>query len=145
MALSGCFERSLDQKNRLALPKPLREDFSSTPLSHVYVAKGFDHCLEIYSPEEFNRFSERLRERSSSQEEFRRYERLFFANAEKVSLDAQGRIRLPERLVKQASLTRDVVLLGVRNRAEVWDQPTWDRYHNSHIESFDQVARDAQI
>lgn len=145
MALSGQFERSLDEKHRLALPKPMRDEFSPAPasLSHLYVAKGYDRCLELFSLEEFNLLAERLRERSSSHEEFRRYERLYFSSAEKVSLDSQGRIRLPERLVKEAGLRRELMLIGVRNRAEVWDRETWNHYQQSHGEHFDQVARKA--
>lgn len=145
MALSGQFERTLDEKHRLAVPKPMRDDFSTKPLKHLYVAKGYDHCLELFSPEEFNLLAERLRERSSSHEEFRRYERLYFSSAEKVSLDSQGRIRLPDRLVSQAGLKRDLMLIGVRNRAEVWDRDTWLAWQTQFEPDFEQVARDAEI
>ncbi len=143
MALSGQFERSLDEKNRLAIPKSMREDFSSPELSHLYVAKGYDHCLELFSLEEFHLLAERLRERSSSHEEFRRYERLYFSSAEKVAVDSQSRIRLSDRLIKEAGLQKDLMLIGVRNRAEVWDRAAWEAYRAEHSDHFDRVARDA--
>ncbi|HSG71673.1 MAG TPA: division/cell wall cluster transcriptional repressor MraZ [Planctomycetaceae bacterium] len=143
MALTGQFERSLDQKFRLAVPKSLLIEFADPPPDHLYVAKGYDHCLDLYSPEEFNLLAERLKERSSSQDEFRRYERLFFSSAERLSLDSQSRVRLPDRLVKEASLEREVMLVGVRNRAEVWDRNKWEEFQASIGENFDDVARNA--
>lgn len=143
MALSGQFERTLDEKHRLAIPKSLREEFANPIPSHLYVTQGFDDCLELYSPEEFNLFAERLRERSSSEDEFRRFERLFFSSAEKVAIDSQGRIRLPERLVKEALLEREVILIGVRNRAEIWTLNKWKEFQQSVGARFDEVAREA--
>lgn len=143
MALSGQFERSLDEKHRLAIPKSLREDFSNPVPDYLYVTKGYDDCLELYSLEEFNLFAERLRERSSSEDEFRRFERLFFSSAERVAIDSQGRVRLPERLVREAFLEREVILIGVRNRAEIWDLQKWNEFHSAYGARFDEVARDA--
>jgi MraZ protein len=143
MALTGQFERSLDQKHRLAIPKSLLVEFSDPQPDHLYVAKGYDHCLDLYSPEEFDLLAERLKERSSSQAEFRRYERLFFSSAERLSLDSQSRVRLPERLVLEASLEREVMLVGVRNRAEVWDRTKWDEFQEACGENFDDVAQKA--
>lgn len=143
MALSGQYERTLDEKHRLAIPKSLRDEFSNPVPSHLYVTKGYDDCLELYSLEEFNLFAERLRERSSSEDEFRRFERLFFSSAENAAIDSQGRIRLPERLVREAFLERDVILIGVRNRAEIWNLNKWKEFHSSYGAKFDEVAREA--
>ena len=63
MALSGQYERTLDEKYRLTIPKALREEFATPLPTHLYVTQGYDDCLELYSLEEFNLFAERLRER----------------------------------------------------------------------------------
>jgi len=143
MALSGQYERSIDQKDRLAIPKSLRAEFSDPPPTNLYITKGYDNCLELYSPEEFQQFAERLRERSSSEDEFRRFERLFFSSAENVSIDSQGRIRLPTRLIQEVSLGREVILIGVRNRAEIWNSDQWKEFQKSYESKFDDVARNA--
>jgi len=143
MALSGQYERTLDEKHRLAIPKTLRDEFSNPAPTHLYITKGYDDCLELYSLEEFNLFAERLRERSSSEDEFRRFERLFFSSAENSAIDSQGRIRLPERLVREAFLEREVILIGVRNRAEIWNLNKWKEFQGSYGAKFDQVAREA--
>lgn len=143
MALTGQFERTLDQKDRLAIPKSLREEFSSPEPTNLYITKGYDDCLELYSPEEFHQFAERLRERSSSEAEFRRFERLFFSSAENVSIDSQGRIRIPNRLIREVSLERELILIGVRNRAEIWNLTKWTKFQQSYESSFDEVAQKA--
>jgi MraZ protein len=143
MALSGQYERSIDQKDRLAIPKALREEFSTPVPTSLYITKGYDDCLELYSPEEFQSFAERLRERTSSEDEFRKFERLFFSSAEYVSIDSQGRIRLPTRFIKEVTLQREVILIGVRNRAEIWNLQKWSEFQSANESKFDEVARNA--
>jgi len=143
MALSGQYERTVDQKDRLAIPKTLRDEFSTPSPTNLYVTKGYDDCLELYSPEEFQKFAERLRERTSSEDEFRRFERLFFSSAENVSIDSQGRIRLPNRLIQQVALGHEVMLIGVRNRAEIWSLQKWSEFQKEFESKFDEVARNA--
>jgi MraZ protein len=68
---------------------------------------------------------------------------LFYSWAERVELDAQGRIRIPERLVKFAGLSRDIVLVGVHDHAEIWDAAAWEKFLGATGTAFDEIATQA--
>jgi len=139
MALSGTFPRSLDEKLRLAIPKRLLDDFGEAGLTHFHFAPGTEKSLLLYSPKGFERLSRRV-SRMSNRPEVRAYKRFFYANAEKVELDSQGRIRIPERLVAFAEIKREIVVLGVHDHAEVWDASAWGAFVARNNQSFDELA-----
>lgn len=143
MALSGTYARSLDDKQRVAVPKRLCEDFGEPELKFFYVAPGLDKSLALYSQTGFDRLARKFAKQSSNRVDVRNYKRLFFAQAEKVELDAQGRIRLPERLVQFAGLTRDIIVVGVHDHAEVWDAAAWNSFLERTAAGFDEIATQA--
>ena len=143
MALSGTYTRSLDEKQRLAVPKRLCEDFNEPELNNLYVAPGTDKSLVLYSPAGFDRLAKKIARQSSNRVEVRDYKRLFYSRAERIELDAQGRVRIPERLVEFAGLSRDIVLVGVHDHAEIWDAAAWDAYLKTKGAGFDEIATQA--
>lgn len=143
MALTGTYVRTLDDKHRLAVPKRLREEFGDPEPTSLYVAPGTENSLFLYAPAAFEEVAKRLAEQSPSRVEVRNYLRLFYARAEKIELDRQGRIRIPERLAGIAKLERDVVLLGVHDHAEIWDQNLWQAFLDRLGPDFDQMASQA--
>lgn len=140
MALTGTYDRNLDEKQRLAIPKRLRDEFGESELTSFYVAPGMDRSLAIYSPAGFEMLAHKVSRNSGQPAKLRTFSRLFYSQAEKVDLDSQGRIRIPERLVKLAGLERDVVLLGVHDHAEIWNVETWRQFMASHGPDFDQIS-----
>lgn len=140
MALTGTYTRNLDEKQRLAVPPPLREGFGEADPTSLYVAPGTEQSLALYSSTAFQDLADRLTEQSRTRREVRNYLRLFYARAEKVNLDGQGRIRIPERLIEFAHLRHEVVLLGVHDHAEVWDRETWNQFLEQMGPSFDKIA-----
>lgn len=149
MALTGTYERTVDDKSRIAVPKQLREAFSSrngsdeNGVTHLFVGPGDDQSLVVYSPADFDKLAQRMDSSSSTRAEVLKYERFFFPRAEKVEFDGQGRIRLPERLVAHAKLQREVLLLGVRDHAEIWDKTLWTEFEQQHSARFDEFAQAA--
>ena len=141
MALSGTYARSLDEKQRLAVPKRLCEDFNEADLNNFYVARGTDKSLVLYSPAGFEKLARRISRQSANRD--RNYKRLFYSSAERVELDAQGRIRIPERLVEFAGLSREVVLVGVHDHAEIWDAAAWENFMKATGPAFDDIANQA--
>lgn len=117
--MTGTYEHSLDAKGRLFLPAKLREELGEV----FYLAMGIDTCLAIYPLSTWERFTEKLASLPMSQS---RVMRSFFANAVKCEPDKQGRIVIPQRLRQYAKLSRDVVILGVNDRAEIWSQELWE-------------------
>jgi MraZ protein len=143
MALSGTYTRSLDEKQRLAVPKRICEDFNEPELNHLYIAPGTDKSLVLYSSAGFEKLARKIAKQSSNRVEVRNYKRLFYSRAERVELDAQGRIRIPERLVEFAGLSRDVVLVGVHDHAELWDAAAWDDFLKIQGPGFDEISTQA--
>lgn len=143
MALTGTYVRNLDEKKRLAVPKRLWDEFGEEELKSLYIAPGTDRSLALYSPTEFNNLANQIAQRPANREDVRNYTRLFYARAEKVDLDTQGRIRIPDRLAELAGLQRDVVLLGVHNHAEIWDAKIWEEFLAERGPEFDAIASQA--
>lgn len=143
MALTGTFERTIDEKLRLAVPKPLKEAFGVSGSDELFLAPGNEGCLSVYSAEGFEKFAQRLANVSPGRANVRKYLRLFYARAERVVLDKQNRIRIPERLMQLANLQHDAVIVGVNDHAEVWDKDTWEQFLAGNSEQFDDLTTEA--
>ena len=141
MLLTGTHPRTLDDKKRLVLPKRVREELGEP--GTVYVTPGPDQSLWLYTQAELERLAGKLDEAPATDAEARVFRRLYFAQAEAVDVDRNGRILLPERLLQFASLTGDIVLVGVRDHLEVWDSARWRQYVEQHAPRFDAVAENA--
>ena len=142
MLLTGTHPRTLDDKKRLALPKRVREQLGDT-LDTLYVTPGPDQCLWLFTQADLERLAAKLDQAPATDAEARVFRRLYFAQTEAVDVDRSGRILLPERLVQFANLRHDVVLLGVRDHLELWDQERWQTYLTQHAPQFDAVAEGA--
>lgn len=118
LSATGTYEHSLDAKGRLFIPAQLRKELGDT----LYVTMGLDGCLAVYPQETWDTFTERFASMPMSQSKAMRP---LFANAAKCEPDAQGRIVLPQKLRAYAHLEKDVVVIGVSNRAEIWNAEKW--------------------
>ncbi len=141
--LTGTFARVIDEKLRIAIPKPLLRQLSQEMDVTLFVAPGTERSLFIFTRESFHDYGDRLAQHSTNRAESRNYRRLFYSNAEEVTLDGQSRIRIPERLVAHAALKHDVVLAGVHDHAEIWDKELWDAFLAAHSSQFDDMASHA--
>ncbi len=139
MALTGTYLRTLDDKRRLAVPKRLKDDFGESNLEYLYIAPGTQRSLLVYSPKTFAKLGEAFSGTPSQQN----YLRLFYSSAERVDLDGQSRIRIPDRLAEYAGLRREAYLLGVQDHAELWDREAWDNFVNVNTPAFDELATQA--
>lgn len=143
MLLTGTFSRSVDQKLRVAIPKCLREVLGTAIGSAFYVAPGTDGSLTIYTEQSFARLGERLAGASPTQQNVRAFSRLFYARAQRVELDKQGRIRVPVELAELAGLGREAVLLGVQDHMELWAVERWREYLADRQAHYDEIAEAA--
>ena len=116
--VTGTYEHSIDSKGRLFIPSKLRVELGDT----FYLAMGIDTCLAIYPQSTWDRFTEKFSSLPMSQSKAMRP---LFANAAKCELDSQGRIVIPQKLRRYAGLDKDVVILGVNDRAEIWSADAW--------------------
>src|SRR5262249_11486431 len=141
MLLTGTYERTLDQKKRLALSKKIREQLRNP--NSLFITPGPDQCLWLYSQAGFERFSGKLEERPETDAEARVFRRLYYGQTEKVEVDGAGRILIPERLIQFAGLRHAVVLIGIQDHLEIWDASRWQQYLAQHSPRFDSVAENA--
>ncbi|HVA51334.1 MAG TPA: division/cell wall cluster transcriptional repressor MraZ [Pirellulales bacterium] len=141
--MTGTFLRAVDDKLRLAIPKRLRDALIGEGKPELYVTPGIDGSLAIYNTATLDRLARRLAESSPTKNEVRSFNRLFYARAECVEIDGQGRVRLPPALAELAGLTKEAVLLGVHDHLEIWDRARWEAYLGDHAQRYDEIAEQA--
>lgn len=122
--LIGEYRHTIDTKKRLALPVKFRNELGQT----VIVTRGIDNCLIVYPEKEWGAVSDKLSKLPASQVEARSFARIMLAGAMEVNLDKLGRILIPDYLKKYAGLKKNVVVCGLSNRLEVWDETKWETY-----------------
>ena len=105
-----------------------------------YIFGGFERCLFLFSATGFQDVLRRLRLQPFGAEETRRMQRLFFANTHQATLDGSGRLVLPEKLRSFAGIEREVVMVGVADRAEIWDKAGWERYEATNGGDYDKLG-----
>jgi len=119
--LIGEYEHSLDAKGRLIMPAKLRED-----IGEVFIlTKGLDGCLFAFSKSEWEKFEQKLSALPVSDKNARAFTRFFFAGAIECEIDKQGRFLISSNLREFASLTKDVVIIGLNSRIEIWSKEKW--------------------
>jgi MraZ protein len=141
MLLTGTYERSLDDKQRLALPKRLRDLLADQ--GQLVLTPGTDGSLALFPAQAFAALTEKLAARSPTGQEVRAFSRLLYAQSQSVEIDSQGRIRLPAELARLAALGRDIVLLGVGDRVELWNKSRWEAYLADLQPRYDELAESA--
>ena len=130
----GEYSHTIDAKGRLIVPSKFREGLGDS----FVVTKGFDGCLYAYDMEEWTKLEEKMKNLPMSHKDIRKISRFFLAGATLAEVDKQGRILLPAVLREFAQITKDVVLLGVGNRIEIWSKENWEREEN--FDDMDEVA-----
>lgn len=125
---TGEFRHTVDSKGRLSLPAIHRRALPP----QVVISKGFDDTLFVFSPEDYEAWLTSLVPYDDLDEDIRAFYRWLTAGATTVELDSAGRVSISALLRKHASLDKDVVVLGNRDRIEIWDAERWDEYNSSH-------------
>lgn len=134
--LLGEFTHTLDDKKRLMLPKSFRDALGKK----VVVTRGLDNCLFLYSHKEWEKVADKLRDLSFTQADTRGFNRFMFSGAAETDVDGTGRILVPDHLKKFAGLRSKVVLTGVSDRVEIWDEKRWDAYKDRIEKHGEQMA-----
>jgi len=134
--LLGEYTHTLDEKKRLMLPKKFKDSLGKK----LVITRGLDNCLFLYSEKEWADIAKRLRELSFAQKDTRGFNRFMFSGAAEVDLDGTGRILIPEHLKKFAALKTKVVLAGVSDRVEIWDEKRWATYQEKIEKQGDALA-----
>lgn len=134
----GEYNHTIDSKGRLIVPAKFREVLGD----EFVVTKGLDGCLFVYPDTEWQIFEEKLKTLPLTNKNARQFTRFFLAGAATCEVDKQGRILLPQVLREFAELEKDVVLVGVASRIEIWSKERWDESINNYDADMDNVAED---
>ena len=121
--LIGEYEHSLDVKGRLIMPAKLRDDIGEK----FIITKGLDGCLFAFSTTEWEKFEEKLSTLPISNKDARAFSRFFFAGAMECEIDKQGRFLISSNLREFAELIKDVIIVGMNSRVEIWSKEKWSK------------------
>jgi MraZ protein len=126
LPLTGTYQCSLDEKGQLTLPRAIRDQFGGCDT--VLLSPGPDKCLWLTNQPHLERLGERLEQSQANEADVRVFKRLYFAQTEKLPVNGEGRVGIPERLAQFAGLHQEVVLVGIDDHFEVWDAARWRQY-----------------
>ena len=136
----GEFEHTIDRKGRLIIPSRFREVMKERFVERLFVTRGLDSCLFLFPEEEWRAQENRFRSLSITKQEARRFNRFYFSGASELNWDRQGRVLIPDYLKEFAGIKRDVMLVGVSNRIEIWDKEGWKKFYGEFKESYEEIA-----
>ncbi len=132
----GEYNHTIDVKGRLIIPAKFRETLGDK----FIVTKGLDGCLFVYPKSEWSLFEEKLKILPLINKDARQFTRFFLAGAAACEVDKQGRILLPQVLREFAKLEKEVVLVGVANRVEIWSKINWEQSMSTYNDDMNEIA-----
>lgn len=132
----GEYKHTIDHKKRLAIPSKFRKGLGKKAV----VTRGIDKCLVIYPMGEWQKLAKKLENLPTSQADNRSFTRILLAGAVDVVFDKLGRILVPDYLKNYANLKRNVSILGLSNRIEIWDESAWQKYKKKTEMSVGDIA-----
>ena len=132
----GSFTHTLDEKGRLMIPRKMREELGYK----VYIMKGFDGSLSLYNEERYQKLVAEFSSLPFNQRKNRDYLRIQFASTHEMDVDKLGRVQIPTALLNKFNISREVIVLGIGDHIEVWNQKTYEEYENSVKDEFENIA-----
>ena len=132
----GEYEHTLDEKKRVSLPKQFRAGLGKK----MVMTRGLDNCLFVYPRSSWEKVAGKLQNLSFAQADTRGFNRFILSGAAEVAVDSAGRILIPDFLKEFADLRSRVVLAGVSDRIEIWNEKTWEEYKRRIEKGADQMA-----
>ena len=138
-SLYGKFDKRIDAKGRLSIPKKLREIVFKGNASQVFVVT-LDKILQIFTPEAFAQIDRQIQSKSPLNRKAREFQRLWGAMVSPVTCDAEGRVKLTDYHKRYAGIDSDVVIIGAWNRLEIWSRDKYDAEFDASEEKFADMA-----
>lgn len=132
----GSYYHNLDEKGRLVIPKKLRTLISP----RLYILRGYDGSLSVYKEDTFIKLTTALENLAFNQRDARDVQRIALSSVVELEVDSQGRIQIPLKLLQDHNISRQVVVVGVINHFEIWDEVAWDKYLKENEKDFESKA-----
>ncbi len=134
----GEYQHSVDVKGRIIMPSKFREELGDP----FVVTRGLDNCLFVYPMNEWNALENKLKALPLTKSDARAFVRFLFSGATECEGDKQGRIMIPANLRNHAKIDKEVVVIGVSNRVEIWSSELWNGYMESASNSYEEMAEE---
>lgn len=136
----GEYSHTLDNKDRLVFPAKFREKIKALEKKKLYITRGLEGCLFIFTESVWEVLETKLKAVSFTKQEGRSFNRLYFSGAQEIEIDAQGRLSIPAYLKEFAQIKRDIVIVGVADRIEIWDKERWNIFYQNNKKIFEATA-----
>jgi MraZ protein len=136
----GEYEHSIDKKGRVIIPSKFRDFFREYHIEKLYVTRGLDKCLFVFTENEWKSVESKYRAMAFTRSDSRKFNRLLFGSAVEIECDKQGRILLPKFLKDYSEIKKDIVIIGVSNRFEIWSKEVWGEWYKQSKGSFEEIA-----
>lgn len=137
MQFNGYYDRTLDAKKRIVMPPKIRDMIGSKEF--VVFAKPGEQFLRIYREEQWEEITNELLFVNDGVDRTK-LQRTIFLNSENCEMDSQSRVVLPARFIEKAGIVRDIVIIGVGQRAEIWSKDRFNEMMNEDNEPVDFVV-----
>jgi len=124
----------------LIIPSKFREAMKDHFVERFVITRGLDKCLFLFPEDEWRTQENKFRSLSFTKQESRQFNRFYFSGASELTCDKQGRVLIPQYLKEFAEIKRDVILVGVSNRIEIWDKEGWKKFYEQFKQSYEQIA-----
>lgn len=136
----GEYIHTLDEKDRFILPAKFREKIKTLKKKKFYVTRGLEGCLFLFDQETWEMLEGKLKALSFTKQQSRFFNRLYFSGAQEIDIDSQGRINVPGYLKEFAHIQREIIIIGVSDRIEIWDKGQWEKFYRDNGKKFEEVA-----
>ena len=134
--LVGEYKHIIDSKKRLSIPARFRKEIGD----RAVLTRGLDNCLFLFPMREWEQLAEKLGKLPFGQQDTRAFARLMLAGASEVDTDQLGRILIPDFLRDYAGLSKSVIVTGLFNKLEIWDEARWNSYKANLEKNSDRIA-----
>ncbi|HAY33293.1 MAG TPA: division/cell wall cluster transcriptional repressor MraZ [Ignavibacteria bacterium] len=131
---------NLDAKSRLILPAKFRKYIKPEADNKLVLTKGMDDCLLVYPQDEWEKVKQVMLNFNPFNGEERNFTRVFLYYANECELDSQNRILIPTDLIQLAGLKKEVIVLGLLDKMEIWDPDKKKNYDNSMTSTYEEIA-----
>jgi len=125
---SGEYDCTVDAKGRMVLPARIKSNLPEIDGGNIVLSRGFESCIVLYSQTEFKKIYSKVAGLNEFSEEYRVFQRNFFRGINEIELDANGRLLIPKMLVGHAHIEKDITVVGMGNRVEIWSPELYQKY-----------------
>jgi MraZ protein len=136
----GEYKHTLDSKDRCILPAKYRDKIAKLKVKKFYLTRGLDGCLFLFTLEVWSELEKKLNSLSFTKQQTRFFNRLYFSGAHELEIDTQGRMTIPTYLKEFAGIKKEVVIIGIADRVEIWDRERWEKFYADNRKRFEEMA-----